>query len=371
MQRYVFSLPGFGSLTLERRPPALDPPVLRALEPLMERLGRACRACVDHARLQTSEARFTELVSTVPEVIFEGRIDSDDRLVFEFISARATEVIGLDDQTLLSNPSALIERLDADEEWALRRTLAGARITHEAFEHVVRLNHDELAERWLLIAGNPREQASGLRWSGLIQDVTARQRLLASEREIARLQLSALLGAVGDAVVGADASGRITHWNRGAERMLGYPASAVLGHSLTMIMPERMRSAHERGMAHHIATGKTRVLGRPVELPALHAAGHEVEVELVTGRYNQIRLHFAHSGWPLVGDRKYGKFKQDPFRFPRVALHARRLEFAHPRSGAPLVVEAPLPEDLALLRERVFSVPLKAPRKRREQPPPS
>lgn len=284
MQRYVFSLPGFGSLTLERRPPALDPPVLRALEPLMQRLGRACRACVDHARLQTSEARFTELVSTVPEVIFEGRIDSDDRLVFEFISARATEVIGLDDQTLISNPSALIERLDADEEWALRRTLAGARITHKAFEHVVRLNHDELAERWLLIAGNPREQASGLRWSGLIQDVTARQRLLASEREIARLQLSALLGAVGDAVVGADASGRITHWNRGAERMLGYPASAVLGHSLTMIMPERMRSAHERGMAHHIATGKTRVLGRPVELPALHAAGHEVEVELVLDR---------------------------------------------------------------------------------------
>jgi RluA family pseudouridine synthase len=100
-------------------------------------------------------------------------------------------------------------------------------------------------------------------------------------------------------------------------------------------------------------------------------AANEVEVELVTGRYNQIRLHFAHSGWPLVGDRKYGKFKQDPFRFPRVALHARRLEFTHPITGQPLVVEAPLPPELASLRERVFSVARHAPKKRRTPPPES
>lgn len=91
---------------------------------------------------------------------------------------------------------------------------------------------------------------------------------------------------------------------------------------------------------------------------------HEVEIELVTGRYNQIRLHFAHSGWPLVGDRKYGKFREDPFRFPRVALHARALELAHPRTGEPLRVEALLPPDLAELREFALRRP-RDPQRRR------
>ncbi len=122
------------------------------------------------------------------------------------------------------------------------------------------------------------------------------------------------------------------------------------------------------------AQARVSAIGKPARtnyrVLARGMAANEVEVELVTGRYNQIRLHFAHSGWPLVGDRKYGKFKQDPFRFPRVALHARRLEFAHPRTGAPLVVEAPLTPELAELRERVFSVPREQQRKRRGTPPP-
>jgi RluA family pseudouridine synthase len=81
---------------------------------------------------------------------------------------------------------------------------------------------------------------------------------------------------------------------------------------------------------------------------------NEVEVDLVTGRYNQIRLHFAHSGWPLVGDRKYGRFKEDPFRFPRVALHCRRLAFTSPGTATSIEVEAPLPGDLLELRARAI-----------------
>jgi 23S rRNA pseudouridine955/2504/2580 synthase len=103
------------------------------------------------------------------------------------------------------------------------------------------------------------------------------------------------------------------------------------------------------------AHARVSALGKPSRtLYRVNARGPdvaEVEVELVTGRYNQIRLHFAHSGWPLVGDRKYGKFREDPFRFQRVALHAHAIELPHPITGEPLVVEAPLPPDLAELRE--------------------
>jgi 23S rRNA pseudouridine1911/1915/1917 synthase len=87
-----------------------------------------------------------------------------------------------------------------------------------------------------------------------------------------------------------------------------------------------------------------------------------VEVELLTGRTHQIRVHFAEAGHPLLGDATYGGRRQPKGKaalalevIGRQALHAWRLGFAHPRTGKPLSFEAPLPEDfqrgLDLLRE--------------------
>lgn len=81
----------------------------------------------------------------------------------------------------------------------------------------------------------------------------------------------------------------------------------------------------------------------------------ELEIELVTGRYNQIRLHAAHAGFALVGERKYARGKDSKVRFRsrRVALHAWRLAFAHPHTHAEIAVEAPLPADLVELRDQL------------------
>ncbi|MHC4410286.1 MAG: RluA family pseudouridine synthase [Planctomycetota bacterium] len=73
-----------------------------------------------------------------------------------------------------------------------------------------------------------------------------------------------------------------------------------------------------------------------------------------TGRTHQIRVHLKSRGHPLLGDRMYARGKRNPVEVPRLMLHARRLGFPHPKSGAPIVVEAPLPADferaLAALR---------------------
>jgi RluA family pseudouridine synthase len=108
----------------------------------------------------------------------------------------------------------------------------------------------------------------------------------------------------------------------------------------------------ERGRARVSARG-LKALTRYRTL-ASHATTSELEVDLVTGRYNQIRLHFAHAGFPLVGERKYARGGDSPLRLGsrRVALHAWRLELEHPVTGAPLAVQAPLPDDLIALRER-------------------
>ena len=58
-----------------------------------------------------------------------------------------------------------------------------------------------------------------------------------------------------------------------------------------------------------------------------------VRVELVTGLQNQIRAQFSAMGHPLIGDRKYRPKEAEEQLIDRVALHAERLEFVHPRSG--------------------------------------
>ncbi|MEW6157137.1 MAG: RluA family pseudouridine synthase [Verrucomicrobiota bacterium] len=76
-----------------------------------------------------------------------------------------------------------------------------------------------------------------------------------------------------------------------------------------------------------------------------------VEALLHTGRTHQIRVHFHHLGFPLVGDLIYGprqnKRLQDLTGYtpPRQMLHARELAFRHPRSNEEITFEAPLPQD--------------------------
>jgi len=65
-----------------------------------------------------------------------------------------------------------------------------------------------------------------------------------------------------------------------------------------------------------------------------------LEIELLTGKKNQIRVHFSEKGHPLVGDDKYGK-KGEPKS--RLALHSHYLTFRHPHSGKELTFEAEVP----------------------------
>jgi len=77
-----------------------------------------------------------------------------------------------------------------------------------------------------------------------------------------------------------------------------------------------------------------------------------VEARPETGRTHQIRVHLAHLGAPLLGDPKYGGPRMvGAVGVPRVMLHARRLELAHPATGAALVLEAPVPADFLELAE--------------------
>ena len=68
-----------------------------------------------------------------------------------------------------------------------------------------------------------------------------------------------------------------------------------------------------------------------------------VEIKIDTGRTHQIRVHMAEIGYPVVGDYIYSNGK-NPFGVEGQMLHAKRIEFVHPRTGEEMKVEAPVPE---------------------------
>jgi len=71
-----------------------------------------------------------------------------------------------------------------------------------------------------------------------------------------------------------------------------------------------------------------------------------IDVMPITGRTNQIRIHFAEMKHPLVGEDKYAFRKDFPLRFKRTALHARELEWYHPILKKTVRAVADLPEDM-------------------------
>ncbi|AKU91506.1 RluA family pseudouridine synthase [Vulgatibacter incomptus] len=105
------------------------------------------------------------------------------------------------------------------------------------------------------------------------------------------------------------------------------------------------RSRAERGVNMQPAVTHFRVLASGAGVSLL-------ECTIETGRTHQIRRHLAAIGHPVAGDSRYGDF---PFNrevakgwgLDRQFLHARRLELEHPVTGNPLVVQAPLPRELA------------------------
>lgn len=77
-----------------------------------------------------------------------------------------------------------------------------------------------------------------------------------------------------------------------------------------------------------------------------------LRVTLETGRTHQIRVHLSAIGHPVIGDRTYGKGGFQ-LTVPRTFLHATSVEFTHPRTGRHVGVEAPLPDDLAVVLEEL------------------
>jgi PAS domain S-box-containing protein len=89
-----------------------------------------------------------------------------------------------------------------------------------------------------------------------------------------------ILDHVADAVISTDRSEAIIRWNLASTALFGYPAEEVLGQSVELIIPERLRAAHWSGFDAAMAQGATKLEGRPTLTRALHRSGRRLYVEM-------------------------------------------------------------------------------------------
>src|SRR5687768_12884736 len=90
----------------------------------------------------------------------------------------------------------------------------------------------------------------------------------------------AIVAQAPDAMIFADPDGAIQVWNRGAERVFGYSAAEVLGASLDVIIPERLRTAHWEGFGKAIRSGIVKYEGRVLTTRSAHKNGSKLYVDL-------------------------------------------------------------------------------------------
>ncbi len=90
----------------------------------------------------------------------------------------------------------------------------------------------------------------------------------------------ALLSGAADAIVACDRDGVIRVWNPGAARIFGFAADEAVGHSLDIIIPERLRGRHWDGYHAMMASGQSRYAGGDtLSVPALRKDGAQISVE--------------------------------------------------------------------------------------------
>ena len=111
-------------------------------------------------------------------------------------------------------------------------------------------------------------------------DVTERVKVEEQLRE-SEARKGAILEAALDCIITIDHTGTILEFNPAAEQTFGYTRTEALGRSVaSLIIPAALQEAHSTGLAHYLATGEGRVLGKRIEITARHANGTEFPVEL-------------------------------------------------------------------------------------------
>ena len=206
----------------------------------------------------------------------------------------------------------------------------------EAFSMNYRLRRHDGEYRWLLNDGAPRYDSTRtfVGYVGHCLDITARKAAEAELRESEAL-FRAVSETAHDAIITADSGSMIIKWNKGAERIFGYTADEVIGRSLTLLMPERFRDLHLKGIARVSAGGESRVMGKPVEVFGLRKDGSVFPLELSLARWQAPQGDYFTGVMRDITERKQAERQLEDYQTGLEAkIQERTIDLEHARDSA-------------------------------------
>ncbi len=98
-------------------------------------------------------------------------------------------------------------------------------------------------------------------------------------------KFQAIADVMVDAIISITGDSKVTFWNKAAESLFGYTSEEILGKDLTIIMPERYRLAHKRGIKRFTETRKGNYVGEVIELEGLRKDGSEFPLQLTVAAW--------------------------------------------------------------------------------------
>jgi PAS domain S-box-containing protein len=125
-----------------------------------------------------------------------------------------------------------------------------------------------------------------------VKELSVQAELTAHLLHESEARFRSLVESATDAILVADHRGILISWNRSAAALFGYASEDAIGKPLTLLMPERYRSAHEKGLARMESTGTSHVIGSVVELHGLRKNGTEFPIELSLATWNTTAGNF-------------------------------------------------------------------------------
>jgi len=113
----------------------------------------------------------------------------------------------------------------------------------------------------------------------IIRDITGKKRLEDALNESEEKNRK-LIDSSQDAIICIDENGIIKVWSRSAERIFGYSNSEIVGQPVTIIIPDKYKERHRKGLERFLQTGKTKIIGKTVEVSGKTMNGFEIPIEI-------------------------------------------------------------------------------------------